>query len=92
MRNEPIQISSAMMVVFFLVFMKYGLKLLKFISIVLYEKVLLLIISKLFRLAIGAHGQNIQQARKVEGILNVEIIEDSCTFKVIILINSLSYS
>ena len=92
MRNEPIQISSAMMVVFFLVFMKYGLKLLKFISIVLYEKVLLLSISKLFRLAIGAHGQNIQQARKVEGILNVEIIEDSCTFKVIILINSLSYS
>ena len=72
--------------------MKNGLKLLKFISIVLYEKVLLLSISKLFRLAIGAHGQNIQQARKVEGILNVEIIEDSCTFKVIILINSLSYS
>ena len=72
--------------------MKNGLKLLKFISIVLYEKVLLLSTSKLFRLAIGAHGQNIQQARKVEGILNVEIIEDSCTFKVIILINSLSYS
>lgn len=33
-------------------------------------------------LSIGAHGSNIQQARKLDGILNVELIEDSCKFRV----------
>lgn len=41
------------------------------------------VMEELMGLAIGAHGQNIQKARGVSGILNVEIIEDSCTFKVV---------
>ncbi|XP_040563823.1 RNA-binding protein FXR1 [Lepeophtheirus salmonis] len=38
--------------------------------------------SELMGLAIGAHGANIQLARSVSGIINLELIEDSSTFRV----------